>query len=126
MTQGKYFIRFGPCPIEKHKGETWEKLQDRDLSKPAFLEDIAYIWSSDMSIPDIRNDTFQDFEMTDWEDLMAVYNKGEKKVFGMLLYLTHPDGDFTTFRTYKVSSARHYENMKDRREPLMLKVRKVA
>lgn len=108
MNKRKPTIRFGTCPIEKHKGEIWSKLIRRDLTKDAVLIDLKYLWDNEMTLEDIKNDTFFDFGYDDWRNLMHKFYGGP--VFGILLTFDHPDGRFTTFRAYDWSKSIWYAN----------------
>jgi hypothetical protein len=110
MAKRKATIRFGTCPLDdnSHKGEIWAKLQRRDLTKDAVLVDIKYLWDNEMSIEEIRNDTFSDFTYEDWRLLMQKFYGGP--VFGILLTFDHPNGKFTTFRAYDWKKSNWYSN----------------
>jgi hypothetical protein len=101
-------IKFGTCPIEKHKGEIWPKLQNRDLTKLATLVNFKYMWDNEVPLADIRKDTFPDFTLDDFRDLMQKFYGGP--VFGILLEFNHPNGPFTTFRAYDWKKSNWYSN----------------
>lgn len=118
-----YSIPFMPCPIDKHQGETWEKLVDRDLSEPVTISSIDYMWSSRLELRLIREDTFQDFTLEDWQELMFHFYK-LYDVFGFLLTLEHYEGSLTTFRAYKPETVRYYEERRKEGTELMIKARR--
>lgn len=114
-------IRFSFCPIEKHKGEMWEKLQDRDLNEPCEIIDIHYEWSDNLAIGFWRSDTFSDFTWDDVHELMAKFNRGVTNVPGLVLTFDHIDGEFTTFRTWTPSKDNYYQELLDNCEKLSIR-----
>ncbi len=104
-------IRFSFCPIDKHKGEMWEKIKDRDLDEPCEIVDISYEWVDSLAIGFWRSDTFSDFTWDDVHKLMAMFNKGITNVPGIILTLDHIDGEFTTFRTWSPSKDNYYQTL---------------
>ena len=108
VEESRLWIKFSRCPIGKHRGERWEKLNNRMFNKPAVLVDIKYMWSTELSPLQIANDTFPDWTSKDIMELCLYFYKSEV-IFGMLLTYSHKDGSFTTFRPYSVSSAKYYE-----------------
>ena len=107
----KHEIKFSFCPIDKHKGEMWQKLQDRDLNESCEIIDIKYQWSNEFKMDWWRKDTFKDFIIVDVEELIMKFNNNLDKVPGMMLTLEHIDGDFTTFRTWTVSKDKYYQQL---------------
>lgn len=111
---GKTFsnnIKFSFCPIEKHKGELWEKLQDRELDEPCEIVDITYEWSDRLALGWWREDTFKDFTWDDIHELKVKFNQGVINVPGIVLTLDHMDGEFTTFRTWTASKDNYYQDL---------------
>ena len=115
-------IKFSRCPIGRHEGERWTKLEKVDTSKPVYLFKIRYEWAKDFwrytnqlpsneYIGNAKEDTFSDFTYEEWKQLICTFYNTED-VFGMVLYFSqeHPEGRlFTTFRAYDVRKAAYYE-----------------
>ena len=113
-------IKFSRCPIGRHRGERWEKLEKVDTSKPVVLSRRGYMWSSSLwrawkeqSVGKgegflVRKDTFSDFTFEDWKQLMCTFYNTED-VYGIILYFRQGDYEFTTFRAYDVRKAAYYE-----------------
>lgn len=104
-------IKFSNCPIDKHKGEIWTKLEDLNLDEPCEIVDITYEWSDNLPMGFWKDDTFQDFDRSDIRKLMATFNQGLENVPGIILTLDHMGGEFTTFRTWTVSKDHYYQNL---------------
>jgi len=98
-------IKFSKCPIAKHKGERWPKLGRIDVSKPITLTGVTICYSF-VTDEFIKNDTFPDFTIDDWNELM-------RKFYGfcpVLLILTFRQGDveITTARAYVWRHHKYY------------------
>jgi len=106
-------IKFSFCPTEKHKGELWAKLQDRDLTESCEIVGIEYKWSQSIPLDWWRKDTFKDFELSDVDELIGKFNKGLTNVPGIVLTLDHTDGEFTTFRTWSIDKDKYYQILLD-------------
>ena len=116
----RHEIKFSFCPLEKHGGELWEKLQGRYIDEPCEIVDINYQWSDEIQMGWWRKDTFSDFTQDDVKALIAKFNKGLEKVPGILLTLDHIDGEFTTFRTWTVDKDKYYQVLMDDVEKLRI------
>jgi len=117
----KYEIKFSFCPIDKHKGELWEKLQDRDLDEPCEIIDIDLEYSDNILLGWWRKDTFDDFTKDDINQLIAKFNNGLTNVPGILLTFDHMDGEFTTFRTWSARKVQYYMMLQDDCEKLAIR-----
>jgi hypothetical protein len=113
-------IKFSFCPTEKHKGELWAKLQDRDLTESCEIIDIAYRWSHEIPLKWWVKDTFEDFTLFDVEELISKFNKGLTQVPGIVLTLDHTDGNFTTFRTWSIEKDKYYQMLLDDNKKLRI------
>lgn len=102
-------IKFSRCPIAKHKGELWEKLNGKDLDESMRLLDVDYIRSLDVTPIDICADTFHDFDDGDWGELMQLFY-GQINVLLIKLKFWHPQGIITTYRKYTWQKAKYYQS----------------
>ena len=133
----KRYIKFRRNNVGKHKGLYWEKLVryeevdeidtvgegipegkrkpiwTRNMKKPAYLVKVVPMWASDLTIRQIRKDTFDDWTRADFKKWLKM-NYGRDNIFGLLLYFKHVDGRFTTFRPYTVRTHNYWESMIDR------------
>jgi hypothetical protein len=113
-------MKFSFCPTEKHSGELWAKLQERDLEEPCEIVEIHYEWSRDIVMEWWHKDTFEDFTQKDIDELIGKFNKGLVNVPGIVLTLDHTDGEFTTFRTWTIEKDKYYQNLMDDNEKLRI------
>lgn len=103
-------IKFSLCRTGKHEGERWEKLQHRDFDELCEIVDINHMWSVQLPLDWIKKDTFNDYSRVDFaRDMESFYQCNN--VFGILLKFDHPDGEFTTFRAYKVDRDMYYNEL---------------
>lgn len=130
-------IKFTPCPVGRHKGERWSKLEKLDVSKPVRLIGVETAWNYEFFEEGVRfkvdgsgtynvftvdDDTFENFDEQDWIDLMMLFY-GRETVFGIVLLFSQDcepywdegleeefnDRWFTTFRAYDVRKHTYYE-----------------
>lgn len=81
------FRGYGPKKdkyYQDNKGKKFIIKNDLRAIGEAVLLKKRYIWSTDIGIVNIRNDTKQSFTMQDWKNLMQSFY-GNSKVFGYIL-----------------------------------------
>lgn len=81
------FRGYGPKKdkyYNESKGKKFIVKSNGESIGEAVLLKKRYIWSTELTIIDIRNDTKQSFTMNDWKNLMEKFY-GNSKVFGYLL-----------------------------------------
>lgn len=109
-------ITFSKCPIGKHQGESWTKLAKVDMDKPAVLEGVETCLSGEFwegrningYRADVKDDTFSDFTIDDWTELIKKFYKTEW-VYGIVLLFRQGDHQFTTFRAYDHRKYNYYK-----------------
>lgn len=116
----KHYIKFRRNNYGKHKGRYWSKLVKydkdgkpewtRELMPPALLTFVKPMWSDELTLEQIQEDTFPDWTENDWTKWIK-HNYGRDKIFGLLLYFSHIDGEFTTFRPYSVRTHNYWESL---------------
>lgn len=105
-------IKFSRCPTGPRAGQPWEKLQSLGPGDRFMLVDIEYCWSDEMSLGFIQRDTFHDYTLDDWLELIEKFY-GMKRVFGFTLVFARledsPPLVLTTWRAYKPATDRYYK-----------------
>lgn len=114
-------LTFSPCPIPKHRGELWEKLDGVDVNVDRFiLTDLSFSWSDYISEEMIRADTFSDFTLEDWREIMKLFYHFEN-IFGMMLTfqcVADETMEITTFRLYRPQTHQWYASKLNKKAEL--------
>ena len=98
-------IKFSRCPIGKHRGERWPKLSRIDVGKPVTLIGVDLLYSI-VSKEFIESDTFTDFTIDDWNELLTTFY-GFRPVLLKLIY-QQGNTTITTARAYEWRKHKYY------------------